>query len=88
MVKKKRYLVDAYATRDDKTIYGIFDSETKSPYWLGAFNYDALLKIADLLNEKSYRIEQLKKENEAQSDAIDSLQELLAHIDLEEMNIL
>lgn len=41
--------------------------------------------VCERLNELTVENEKLKTENTAQSDAIDGLQDLLAHMDMEEM---
>ena len=52
-MSEKRYLVKGYGVAPNgENIFGIFDSRTKSPYFLYAFNVDGLNKIARIMNEQ------------------------------------
>lgn len=57
-----RYLVDSYGTTENKDIiYGIFDSQTKSPYWVYSLNNDKLKKITKIMNDLYNENNELKK---------------------------
>lgn len=64
-MSEKRYLVKGYGVAPNgENIFGIFDSRTKSPYHLYAFNDDGLNKIARIMNEQQSTIQSLKEEND------------------------
>lgn len=92
MTENKRYKVAIY---DEKEISGYCVLDLENPSQTARLKYKNVYIsteyrcniICDLLNKQDKWIKELKIENEAQSDAIDGLQEFMAHHNLEEGDV-